>query len=202
MATFTVGLTGGIGSGKSTVAGMFAELGVEVVDADLAAREVVKPPGEALEAIRARHGEAMLMADGSLDRARLRELIFADSAERAWLEQLLHPRIDELLRQQIDSCRSAYCLLVSPLLLETSQQRLADRVLVVDVCRETQLRRASNRDGSDRAAIEAIIGAQFSPAQRLRGADDIINNENARSALPGRVRGLHSRYLAMAQEHA
>lgn len=198
---FTVGLTGGIGSGKSTIAGIFADLGVEIIDADLLAREVVEPPSAALDAIRARCGEEILTAAGTLDRPRLRELVFADAAERAWLEELLHPLIDQGIGQRIAACASAYCLLVSPLLLETSQRRRVDRVLVADVSRQTQLRRSLLRDGGERGTIEAIIDAQASREERLRAADDVIDNEGAQDTLAARVRELHARYLSLSETH-
>lgn len=197
---FTVGLTGGIGSGKSTVAHAFADLGVEIIDADAAARAVVEPPSAALDAIQLRFGDEILTDDGVLDRARLRKLIFSESEERIWLEGLLHPLIAEHISRGIAACQSIYCVLVSPLLLETSQYDLVDRVLVVDVSRRTQLRRTLLRDGSDRATIEAIIDAQSSREQRLRAADDVIDNEAGERALTARVRGLHSRYLSMANQ--
>lgn len=198
---FTVGLTGGIGSGKSTVAGIFAELGVEIVDADLVAREVVEPPSAALDAIRARYGEEILTAEGTLDRPRMRKLVFADEAERTWLEDLLHPLIDKRIRQGIAGCESPYCILVSPLLLETSQRRWVDRVLVVDVSRQTQLQRSLLRDQGERATIEAIIDAQASREERLRAADDVIDNEGAKDTLDARVRELHARYLSLSETH-
>lgn len=198
---FTVGLTGGIGSGKSTVAGIFAELGVEIVDADLVAREVVEPPSTALDAIRARYGEEILTAEGILDRPRMRKLVFADEAERTWLEDLLHPLIDKRIGQGIAGCESPYCILVSPLLLETSQRRWVDRVLVVDVSRQTQLQRSLLRDQGERATIEAIIDAQASREERLRAADDMIDNEGAKDTLDARVRELHARYLSLSETH-
>lgn len=198
---FTVGLTGGIGSGKSTVAGVFAELGVEIIDADVVARDVVEPPSTALDAIRARYGAEILTADGALDRPRMRQLVFADEAERAWLEDLLHPLIEERIRQGIAGCDSPYCMLVSPLLLETSQRRLVDRVLVVDVSRQTQLQRSLLRDQSERATIEAIIDAQASREERLRAADDVIDNEGAKNSLTAHVRELHARYLSLSETH-
>ncbi len=198
---FTVGLTGGVGSGKSTVARIFAGLGAEIIDADQIARAVVAPPSAALDAIRARYGEEILTGEGILDRPRLRRLVFADSAERDWLERLLHPLIDERIRRRIGACGSAYCMLVSPLLLETSQRRLVDHVLVVDVSRQTQLRRSLLRDRDERATIEAIIDAQTSRERRLRAADDVIDNEGAETALAARARELHARYLNLAQAH-
>lgn len=198
---FTVGLTGGIGSGKSTVAGIFAELGVEIIDADVVAREVVEPPSTALDAISSRYGEEILTADGALDRPRMRKLVFADEAERTWLEDLLHPLIDERIGQRIAGCESAYCILVSPLLLETSQRRWVDRVLVVDVSRQTQLQRSLLRDQGERATIEAIIDAQASREERLRAADDVIDNEGAKGTLAAHVRELHARYLNLSETH-
>lgn len=198
---FTVGLTGGIGSGKSTVAGVFAELGVEIIDADVVAREVVEPPSTALDAIRARYGEEILTAEGTLDRPRMRKLVFADEAERTWLEDLLHPLIDKRIRQGIAGCESPYCILVSPLLLETSQRRWVDRVLVVDVSRQTQLQRSLLRDQGERATIEAIIDAQASREVHLRAADDVIDNEGAKDSLTAHVRELHARYLSLSETH-
>ncbi len=202
---FTVGLTGGFASGKSTVSALFAELGVDIVDADLVAREVVEPPSAALEAIRARHGEAILTAEGGLDRPALRKLVFADQAERKWLEALLHPLIEQRIRRKLAACGGAYRMLVSPLLLETSQRGLIDRLLVVDVPRQVQLRRGLIRDHSQdpggRATIEAIIDAQSSRERRLEAADDVIDNQGPAQALNARVGELHERYLQLAANH-
>ncbi len=194
----TIGLTGGIGSGKSTVARIFAGLGAGVVDADVAAREVVEPPSPALAAIRDRYGPEILTKKGSLDRPRLRGLVFADSGERGWLEGLLHPLIAERISGRIAGIDNPYCLLVSPLLLETGQRQLADRILVIDVSRQTQLERALARDQGKRETIEAIIDAQLSREARLAAADDIIDNEGGEDSLPGQVGALHRQYLAMA----
>lgn len=195
----TIGLTGGIGSGKTTVANCFAELGIELVDADLAAREVVKPGSPALADIAARFGEEILLADGSLDRAALRTIVFADEEQRLWLEALLHPLINALLRQQLAACQSDYCLLVSPLLLETSQKELVDRIVVIDVSEQTQLARTMARDGSDEQTIRGIIAAQIDRQSRLQAADDIIDNEQPVSALKQQVQALHEHYLQLAR---
>ncbi|MCI5107968.1 MAG: dephospho-CoA kinase [Pseudomonadales bacterium] len=195
----TIGLTGGIGSGKTTVANCFAELGIELVDADLAAREVVKPGSPALADIAAHFGEEILLADGSLDRAALRTIVFADEEQRLWLEALLHPLINALLRQQLAACQSDYCLLVSPLLLETSQKELVDRIVVIDVSEETQLVRTMARDGSDEQTIRGIIAAQIDRQSRLQAADDIIDNEQPVSALKQQVQALHEHYLQLAR---
>lgn len=196
----TVGLTGGIGSGKSTVAECFARLGVDQVDADQLAREVVLPGSEALQAIAARFGAGVITSDGELNRAALRKIVFADEQQRLWLESLLHPLIGELLKQRLQQCQSAYCLLISPLLLETRQHELVDRVLVVDVSEDTQLRRALKRDGSDENTIRGIMAAQLPRRERLARADDVIDNEPAAETLDSRVAALHERYLELARK--
>lgn len=196
-----IGLTGGIGSGKSTVGKLFAQHGVEVVDADQLAREVVIPGSPALHRIAAHFGDQLLLADGSLDRAALRKLIFADADQRRWLEHLLHPLIRQLLQERLSSCQSAYCILESPLLLETSQAELVDRVLVVDVSEATQLQRALQRDGSDEATIRGIIEAQLPRQSRLARADDILDNDGDIEQLAPQVSRLHNDYLTIARSH-
>jgi dephospho-CoA kinase len=196
-----IGLTGGIGSGKSTVGKLFAELGVELVDADQLAREVVEPGTPALRKIAAHFGENLLLSNGSLDRAALREIVFANPEQRRWLEQLLHPPIGQLLKTRLAACQSAYCILESPLLLETSQVELVDRVLVVDVSETTQLNRALKRDGSDQETIKGIIAAQMPRRQRLAKADEILDNEGSPDELRPQVEKLHKIYLTLAQSH-
>lgn len=193
-----IGLTGGIGSGKSTVAEMFREKGIEVIDADLLAREVVEPGQPALARIADHFGSAVIDGDGSLRRGRLRELVFASPEQRLWLEALLHPLIDRRIRARISECRSAYCVLMSPLLLETAQKDLVDRVLVVDVSKETQLERTLRRDQSSRQTIEAIIAAQASREQRRLAASDLLSNEGDPADLQYAVERLHRQYLELA----
>ncbi len=195
---YVVGLTGGIGSGKSTVAGHFRSLGVEIVDADQLARQAAAPGTPALERIRERFGDASIAPDGGLDRAWMRRTVFADPELRRWLEKLLHPVIGRMIEDGLARCRSAYCLLVSPLLLETGQRRLVDRVLVVDVKEETQLRRAGRRDGGDAGVLRAIMDAQMPRRERLDRADDVLDNELPPETMAGRVRTLHRRYLELA----
>ncbi|WP_297189020.1 dephospho-CoA kinase [uncultured Porticoccus sp.] len=195
---FTVGLTGGIGSGKSAVAQLFRQHGITVVDADQAAREAVLPGSPALAKIRAHFGAAVLKEDGSLNRAWLRDAVFADPEQRQWLEALLHPAIAVLIDEALNSATSPYAILESPLLLETSQHALVDRVLVVDVSEATQVARAVRRDGSDEAQIRAIMDAQISRHGRLGRADDIIDNDGPLAALEPAVAALHQRYLALA----
>lgn len=195
---FVVGLTGGIGSGKSTVAEMFADFKVNLVDADIASRAVVAPGSRALAQISEHFGPEILLSDGSLDRGALRRVIFHDEREKHWLEALLHPLIREWLTQQISNSRSAYCLLVSPLLLETGQAELVDRILVVDVSVDTQVARTLVRDGGEERTTRAIIAAQMDRSQRLEHADDIINNELPVQSLKRQIEALHQQYLAMA----
>ena len=196
---FVVGLTGGIGSGKSTVAEMFTALEIDLVDADVAAREVVAPGTPALAEIVDRFGPDILMADGSLDRRELRRVIFHQEQEKHWLETLLHPLIRRWLTQQISDRRSTYCLLISPLLLETGQAEMVDRILVVDVSVETQISRVLARDGGEERTARAIIEAQIGRSQRLKHADDIIDNELPVQSLRQRVQKLHQQYLTMAK---
>ena len=196
---FVVGLTGGIGSGKSTVAEMFTALEIDLVDADVAAREVVAPGTPALAEIVEHFGPDILMADGSLDRRELRRVIFHQEQEKHWLETLLHPLIRRWLTQQISDRRSAYCLLISPLLLETGQAEMVDRILVVDVSVETQISRTLARDGGEERTARAIIEAQIGRSQRLEHGDDIIDNELPVQSLRQQVQKLHQQYLTMAK---
>jgi dephospho-CoA kinase len=195
---YVVGLTGGIGSGKSTVANEFTKLGVNLVDADIASRELVKSGAPALEAIGNHFGPTVIQTDGSLNRGALREIVFHDGAEKTWLEQLLHPLIGQRLIQLIAASQSPYCILVSPLLLETSQAQLVDCVLVVDVKESTQLERTLARDGGNQSTVEAIIAAQISRAERLEHADDVFYNEQALNTVAPRVLTLHYKYLKAA----
>jgi dephospho-CoA kinase len=198
VANFTkliVGLTGGIGSGKSTVGKFFTDLGIVVVDADQLAREVVEPGSEGLAAIREHFGENILLPSKSLDRAKLREIVFAKPNERQWLEELTHPQIGKLLVERIQSADSSYVILESPLLLETSQKELVDRILVVDVDQATQIARAITRDGSTEETIKAIIAAQIPRDARLAAADDVVDNELSLETVEQQINELHQNYL-------
>ncbi len=197
---FRVGLTGGIGSGKSTVAAAFADLGIAVVDADIVARAVVTPGSDALAQISTHFGEKVLTADGELDRARLRQIVFADSTAKNWLNQLLHPRIRQQMLQQLDSTASPYSILVAPLLLENQLDRLVDVVLVVDVMPETQLSRTMQRDRNSAELVQSIMAAQCSRAERLAAADYVIDNEAPPAMLAGEVAKLHRIFLQLAEE--
>ena len=192
-----VGLTGGIGSGKSTVARLFGELGVHWVDADDVAREVVEPGTPALERISEHFGKKILTSEGALDRAQLRGIVFEKPEERVWLESLLHPIIREELIRQLnpENYQLPYVLLVSPLLLETDQHELVDRIIVIDVPEETQIERTMARDTNSREQVERIIGAQMSREDRLARADEVIDNDRPLDDVTRQVRELHERLL-------
>ncbi|WP_213795183.1 dephospho-CoA kinase [Klebsiella aerogenes] len=199
---YTVALTGGIGSGKSTVADEFAHLGVTVIDADIIARQVVEPGTPALLAIAERFGPQMINDDGSLNRRRLRERIFAHSEDKAWLNALLHPLIQQETRRQMQSSTSPYLLWVIPLLVENRLTDKADRILVVDVPKETQIERTIRRDGVSREHAEHILAAQATREQRLAAADDVIENMGSADAVASHVARLHDKYLMLASQAA
>lgn len=195
---FIVGLTGGIGSGKSAVADCFRQLGITVVDADIAARRVVEKGTSALAAIADHFGRDILLSDGTLDRAALRHRIFDNGEDKAWLEGLLHPLINQWIQDQLAAAPGPYAVLETPLLLESGQRRLVHRILVVDVPEATQLARASQRDGNSEAQIRAIMAAQLGREERLAGADDVIDNSGDLDTLKQQVQALHQNYLQLA----
>lgn len=197
MKPWILGLTGGIGSGKSAAAQRFAELGVQLVDADQAARWVVEPGRPALLRIAERYGADILQPGGELDRAALRARIFESPEERKWLEALLHPLIRQEIWGFLESANSPYAILVSPLLVESGQYRQVDRVLVVDVPQALQLQRAIARDGVSEAQVQAILAAQMRRDERLRHADDVLANDRDLAWLNGQVERLHEFYLGL-----
>ncbi|NIP13646.1 MAG: dephospho-CoA kinase [Pseudomonadales bacterium] len=199
MSRLVIGITGGIGSGKTAVSDRFEALGVTVVDADVAARVVVEPGRPALTAIAEHFGDDVIQADGTLHRAELRRRVFADPAERRWLEQLTHPLINQHIREELERAESPYAILVSPLLAETGQSRFCHRILVVDVPEEIQVRRTMARDANDEAQVRKIIEAQASREQRLALADDVIVNDGGLEALDEEVARLHRVYTEMAR---
>lgn len=192
-----LGLTGGIGSGKSAAAQCFVDLGVHLVDADHAARWVVEPGRPALAQIAEHFGTSLLQADGTLNRSALRELIFKDPQQRVWLESLLHPLIREEIRQYLARAESAYAILVSPLLLETSQHQMVQRVLVIDVPESVQIERTVLRDKTNEEQVRAILKAQASRDERLSRADDVIVNDRDPAWLKSEVERLHHFYLTL-----
>src|SRR5512139_3469394 len=195
---FTVGLTGGIGSGKSTVADLFAALGVPVIDTDVIARELTAPGGVALDAICAAFGETVMRADGALDRAALRRRIFADAAARHQPKAILHPRIRQTVVQTLATLSAPYALIVIPLLVETGGYRdVLNRVLVVDCPEDVQIARVMARNGFTRDEVMAILAAQAGRAERLAAADDVIVNTASSAVLRAEVAALHRRYQAL-----
>jgi len=192
-----LGLTGGIGSGKSAAAQCFVDLGVHLVDADNAARWVVEPGRPALAQIAEHFGAGVLQADGTLNRSALRELIFKDPQQRVWLEGLLHPLIREEIRQYLARAESAYAILVSPLLLETSQHQMVQRVLVIDVPESVQIERTVLRDRTNEEQVRAILKAQASREERLSRADDVIVNDRDPAWLKSEVERRHHFYLTL-----
>ncbi|OBU05128.1 dephospho-CoA kinase [Morganella psychrotolerans] len=197
---YIVALTGGIGSGKSTVADIFAGLGVPVIDADIIARRVVEPGTTALQAIARHFGHDILTADNHLDRAALRRKIFDNPADKAWINQLLHPLIHQETQQQLHNVTAPYALWVVPLLAENNLAPLADRVLVVDVYPHEQIARTMRRDTVTRELAEKMLQAQASREQRLAIADDILTNHDNDDSLIPRVCALHEQYLALARQ--
>ncbi|AVP92856.1 dephospho-CoA kinase [Aeromonas rivipollensis] len=200
---YVVAITGGIGSGKTTVANQFATLGIEVVDADLIAREVVEPGTPALAAIASHFGPGILDEQGRLDRRALRERIFSDPAAKSWLNALLHPIIRSEMLRQCAAANSPYCLLVVPLLVENRLTELADRVLVIDVDEATQIERTCRRDGVNREQAQAILASQASRSERLAMADDVLDNQSGTTeTIRERILALHETYLAFASQQA
>jgi len=199
---FIVGLTGGIGSGKSTIARHFIDLGVSCIDADLTAREVVQSGEPALVAIKEHFGNVVLLADGTLDRSKLREIVFADQTARQWLNDLLHPLIRQRMLQQCQQANGPYCILMVPLLFENNLQSLVQRTLVIDVDEMTQIRRTMQRDNVTYEQVNAIMAAQFSRQQRQLLADDIITNSDdiTPEQRQTEVNKLHLIYMQLAAQ--
>lgn len=193
-----LGLTGGIGSGKSAAAQCFIDLGVHTVDADHAARWVVEPGRPALAQIAEHFGPGVLQANGELDRAALRTLIFANPEQRRWLEALLHPLIRQEIADHLARATSPYAILVSPLLIESGQYKTTRRVLVIDVPPELQLARTVQRDGVSQAQVEAILKVQAPREERLRHADDVLVNDRDPAWLKQEVERLHHFYLSLS----
>jgi len=203
MSDYIVGLTGGIGSGKTTVANMFAELNVAIVDADIVAREVVAPGSPSLAEIAQHFGPEFIDDNDELNRTLLRTRIFNHPEDKAWLNQLLHPLIRQNLLAQAKQAPGVYCLLVAPLLVENKLHTLVDRVLVVDVSEATQLKRTLKRDTSSAQEIKLIIDSQASRQQRLEVADDVLLNESENLVQTQKqVAEIHEKYLQIAREHS
>jgi len=200
---YCVGVTGGIGSGKSRAAALFGELGAGVVDTDDISHEITAAGGSAMPAITAAFGATAVAADGSLERTVMRRLVFENPATRKQLETILHPRIRELARNRVMASSAPYVLLVVPLLLETGGYRdIIRRVLVVDCDESLQISRAMQRSSLTADAVRAIMAAQLPRQQRLAGADDVIRNDGDIAQLRGQVADLHQQYLKLAAKDA
>lgn len=194
-----IGLSGGIASGKTTVANLFNEhFNIDIVDADIVAREVVAVGSDGLKQITDHFGEAILLEDGALNRSKLRELIFSDPTEKQWLNDLLHPMIRNKIDSDLSKVTSPYALLVAPLLVENQMQGMADRVLIVDVPSEVQIERTMNRDNVSREQVVSILKSQASREQRLAVADDVIKNHTKNQELLPQITDLHQKYLAIS----
>ena len=196
-----VGLTGGIGSGKSTVADLFSRLGVPIIDTDILARKAVEPDQPALREIADYFGPSVVSDHNILNRKKLAEICFDDEASRKKLEEILHPRIRDLMQKEIDALHTAYAIVVIPLLVETGQNKNVDRVLVINSSTAQQVERVLNRDDRDKDQIESIIRAQASSEQRLALADDIIDNRNTPAELNKQVEDLHKKYLKLSRNY-
>ena len=194
-----IGLTGGIGSGKSVASDKFKSLGVAVVDADVASRTVVEPGKPALKEIQDHFGSGIITAEGKLDRNKLREIIATDAEERKWLESVLHPKIGEQITKEISESTSVYTLFVAPLLLETNSQEMCSRVVVVDVPKDVQIQRTAKRDKVSPNQVEQMVAAQMEREKRLEKADDVLLNSGTIEDLEKQVEELHKKYIQMAE---
>jgi dephospho-CoA kinase len=194
-----IGLTGGIASGKTTVANFFADLGVPVIDTDVIAREVVTAGAPALAEIRTAFGEEVFKDDGSLDRQAMRKIVFADDGKRRQLESILHPRIREAAVSEALSITYPYMIIVVPLLVESPMKAFVDRVLVVDCSEEVQLRRLLSRDAENEEQARRIIAAQASRDERLAIADDVVHNDGGLEATRAEIAALHRQYLELSK---
>lgn len=195
-----VGLTGGIGSGKSTVARLFAEKNVTIIDTDQLARDLTQPDQSALQEVVKLFGQTILLPNGSLNRSKLRTIVFSDEKKRLQLEKILHPLIRIEVERQIKSSDSPYCIVVIPLLFETERNPLIQRVLVVDTTKELQLSRTATRDNVSPNDVDAILKSQVSREKRLKLANDVIQNDGIIEDLIPQVEKLHQKYLALSKD--
>jgi len=195
---FTVVMTGGIASGKTSASDLFASYGVPILDTDLAARTVVEPGQPALDEIKVSFGNDVITASGELDRAVLREVIFEQPEKRRELEAILHPKIRAHINEQKNQLDAAYCIIVVPLYLESGRGYEADRILVIDVPTDLQRERLAKRDNTSPEQIEQILKSQATREERLSAADDVIDNTASPESLAARVAELHQQYLSQA----
>ncbi|WP_125559027.1 dephospho-CoA kinase [Pseudoalteromonas rubra] len=200
MANWILGLTGGIGAGKTTVSDYLNKLGIDVVDADVVSREVVEPGSKGLNAIEAHFGAQILTAQGTLDRSKLRSIIFADENEKNWLNALLHPLIRTQLLTQLAHADSDYVILSAPLLFENGLEQYCDKTLLVDVPVNVQLTRTCMRDNAHQQQVERIIEAQMSRADKRAKADFILDNNQPLEAMQTELVALHQAFLLLAEK--
>ena len=193
-------MTGGIGSGKTTVADEFSRLGITLVDADVIARDVVKPGTDCLKAIVKQFGEQMLLPDQTLDRVQLRTAIFSDPDKKQWLNALMHPAIREQMLKQLEEAESAYCFLVAPLLFENQLEKYVHSSVVVDVPEQVQVSRTTSRDDVSTEQVKNIIKAQISRSDRLAKADVVINNDMPWAEVKPKIEQLHAKYMALSKK--
>lgn len=198
MANYIVGLTGGIGCGKTTVSNLFQAYGVPVIDADIVARQVVAPDSPCLNAITEHFGPDILLENGELNRSLLRQKVFSNNEDKTWLNNLLHPAIRQRLLTELAEVQSSYAILVAPLLLENGLEQYVQRVLVIDVPESVQIARTLTRDNTSEQQVKAIIAAQLPRQERLKRADDIIINDSSVADLASKVAALHQQYMQMA----
>ena len=198
MANYIVGLTGGIGCGKTTVSNLFHALGVPVIDADIVARQVVAPGSPCLSTITEHFGPDILLENGELNRSLLRQKVFSNTEDKTWLDNLLHPAIRQRILTELAGVQSAYAILVAPLLLENGLEQYVQRVLVIDVPESVQVKRTLTRDNTSEQQVKAIMAAQLPRQERLNRADDIITNDSSVAELAPKVAALHQQYLQLA----
>lgn len=200
MSALRIGLTGGIGSGKTTASDYFAALGVPIIDTDILARELVEPGAPALQDILQLFGDQVLDAEGQLNRDAVRALVFSDPAKRVQLEDILHPRIRDRALELARQAKTPYCLIVIPLLLETRYPLALDRILVIDTVEDNQYQWVAERDGLDKAQIEAVLASQASREERLAVADDVVINDGNMAHFYRELDKLHVAYLELASQ--
>ena len=197
---FVLGITGGIGSGKTAVTDIFSELNIDVIDADIASRKAVEKGSSSFKEIEDHFGSEIILNDGNLDRQKLREVIFDKEEEKDWLEKLLHPQILKIIKSELAESRPSYTILVSPLLFETGQYKLCSRTLLVDVEEKLQIARASKRDNVSEEQIKSIIEAQMPRSEKISLANDIVINNGTLEDLRKEIISLHNNYLKLSDK--
>lgn len=199
MSAYIVGMTGGIGSGKSTISAMFADLGIDVIDADVEARALLAKGGKLVGAVLEKFGKSIETASGEIDRAALRKIVFSSDDARRELEALTHPAVRESISAKVSAAKSEYAIVVVPLLFEKGYEHIADRVLCIDLDPDEQVRRASQRDGVSDESIRLILAAQMQRADRVSRSDDVFYNAGSDADKRAKVAVLHDKYLMLAR---